>query len=92
MTGQFIDTVCPKWDPTHNFLVSSSGYISQQIVLTSSGVYNLSFIYQVNPPTNSSALILDVIWNQVVVASIHPAAVSTLYSFNVNVTGNIGQN
>jgi hypothetical protein len=91
MTGQFIDTVCPKWDPI-NGMVSSPGYISQQIVLTSSGVYNLSFIYQIDPPTNPSALILDVIWNQVVVATIHPAAISTLYSFNINVTANLGQN
>jgi hypothetical protein len=91
MTGQFIDTVCTTWDPIIG-LVNSSGYISQQIVLTSSGVYNLSFIYQVDPPSNVNSLILDVIWNQVIVASINPAALSTLYSFNVNVTANLGQN
>jgi hypothetical protein len=91
MTGQFIDTVVSTWDPV-NGLLNHLGYISQQIELTSSGVYNLSFIYQIDPPINPSALVLDVIWNQVVVASIHPAAISTLYSFNVNVTGNLGQN
>ena len=91
MTGQFIDTVCTTWDPIIG-LVNSSGYISQQIVLTSSGVYNLSFIYQIDPPTNPSALVLDVIWNQVVVATIHPTAISTLYTFNINVTANLGQN
>lgn len=86
MTGQFVDTVYTVNGDNYN------GYLTQQVMVVTAGVYNLSFIYFIDPQIIISKISLDIMLNKIVVASIFPTSMSILLHYHTNLTMYTGFN